>query len=226
MKFAFILLLTFSSLIWAESGKSLFDGESLKGWDGNPNYWRVQEGAILGENTKEMPTKGNTFLIWKGGTLKDFDLTLEYKIESGNSGIQYRSFIKPGKHDGWRVGGYQADFEAGDRFSGICYGEAFRGILSMRGDKTTLILDHKGKLQKKKENFGDPKIIGKVVKKREWNTYRITAEGFHFTHYINGVKTTELIDEDKNKRRGDGLLALQLHSGPPMKVYFKNILLK
>ena len=147
------MLLSFSSLIWAESRKSLFDGESLKGWDGNPNYWRVQEGAILGENTKEMPTKGNTFLIWKGGTLRDFDLTLEYKIEAGNSGIQYRSFIKPGKHDGWRVGGYQADFEAGDRFSGICYGEAFRGILSMRGDKTTLTLDDKGKLQKKKENL-------------------------------------------------------------------------
>ena len=55
----------------------------------------------------------------------DFELTLDYKIESGNSGIQYRSFIKPGNHDGWRIGGYQADLEAGDKFSGICYGEVF-----------------------------------------------------------------------------------------------------
>ena len=96
----------------------------------------VEDGAIVGVNTAENPTKGNTFLIWKGGTLKNFDLTLECKIDSGNSGIQYRSFIKPGDHDGWRIGGYQADFESGDNYSGICYGEAFRGILCMRGDRT------------------------------------------------------------------------------------------
>ena len=106
-----------------------FDGKSLDGWDGNPAHWSVKDGAIVGENTKENPTKGNTFLIWKGGTLGDFDLSLECKIESGNSGIQYRSFVKPGKHDGWRIGGYQADFEAGEKFSGICYGEAFPGDL-------------------------------------------------------------------------------------------------
>ncbi|MEC8420955.1 MAG: DUF1080 domain-containing protein [Verrucomicrobiota bacterium] len=207
-------------------GKHLFDGRTLDGWDGNPVHWSVKDGAIVGENTKENPTKGNTFLIWKDGVLKDFDLTLDYKIDGGNSGIQYRSFVKPGKHDGWRIGGYQADFESGDRFSGICYGEAFRGILSMRGDKTTLSLNDAGKLQKKVEKFGDTNEIGKAVKKGEWNNYRIVAKGFHFTQYINGVKTTELIDNDKKTRRADGLLAFQVHSGPPMKVYFKNIVLK
>ncbi len=207
-------------------GKSLFDGKTLDGWDGNPVHWSVKDGAIVGENTKENPTKGNTFLIWKDGILKDFDLTLDYKIDGGNSGIQYRSFVKPGKHDGWRIGGYQADFESGDRYSGICYGEAFRGILSMRGDKTTLTLNDAGKLQKKVEKFGDTNEIGKAVKKGEWNQYRIVAKGFHFTQYINGVKTTELIDNDKKTRRADGLLAFQVHAGPPMKVYFKNIVLK
>ena len=207
-------------------GKHLFDGRTLDGWDGNPVHWSVKDGAIVGENTKENPTKGNTFLIWKDGVLKDFDLTLDYKIDGGNSGIQYRSFVKPGKHDGWRIGGYQADFESGDRFSGICYGEAFRGILSMRGDKTTLSLNDAGKLQKKVQKFGDTNEIGKAVKKGEWNNYRIVAKGFHFTQYINGVKTTELIDNDKKTRRADGLLAFQVHSGPPMKVYFKNIVLK
>lgn len=207
-------------------GKPLFDGRTLDGWDGNPVHWSVKDGAIVGENTKENPTKGNTFLIWKDGVLKDFDLTLDYKIDGGNSGIQYRSFVKPGKHDGWRIGGYQADFESGDRYSGICYGEAFRGILSMRGDKTTLTLNDAGKLQKKVEKFGDTKEIGKAVKKGEWNKYRIVAKGFHFTQYINGVKTTELIDNDKKTRRADGLLAFQVHAGPPMKVYFKNIILK
>ena len=219
-----LLLLSTSFSLFGE--KSLFDGKTLNGWDGNPQHWSVKEGAIVGENTKENPTKGNTFLIWKGGVLKDFDLTLDYKIDGGNSGIQYRSFVKPGKHDGWRIGGYQADLEAGDKYSGICYGEAFRGILSMRGEKTTLTLNDKGKLQKKIEKFGDTNEIGKAVKKGEWNKYRIVAKGFHFTQYINGVKTTELIDNDEKTRRADGLLAFQVHAGPPMKVYFKNIVLK
>ena len=220
-----LLLLLFTSFSLF-GGKSIFDGKTLDGWDGNPVHWSVKDGAIVGENTKENPTKGNTFLIWKGGVLKDFDLTLDYKIDGGNSGIQYRSFVKPGKHDGWRIGGYQADLEAGDKYSGICYGEAFRGILSMRGEKTTLTLNDKGKLQKKIEKFGDTNEIGKAVKKGEWNKYRIVAKGFHFTQYINGVKTTELIDNDEKTRRADGLLAFQVHQGPPMKVYFKNIVLK
>ena len=181
---------------------------------------------FLGKPQRRTPTKGNTFLIWKDGKLGDFELTLDYKIEAGNSGIQYRSFVKPGKHDGWRIGGYQADLEAGDKFSGICYGEGFRGILSMRGMKTTLTLDAKGKLKKDAKQFGDSAEIGKAVKKGKWNKYKITAKGFNFQHFINGVKTTELIDNDEKTRRKDGLLALQLHAGPPMKVLFKNIVLK
>jgi hypothetical protein len=209
-----------------KEGKSLFDGKTLDGWNGDPKFWKVADGAIVGQTTKETPTRGNTFIIWKGGVLKDFDLTLDFKIEGGNSGIQYRSFVKSGEHDGWRIGGYQADFEAGDRYSGICYGEAFRGILSDRGFHTTLSLNDKGKLQKNAKKFGDSKEIGKTVKKREWNTYRITAKGFHFVHYINDVKTTELTDNDEKARRADGVLALQLHAGNPMKVSFRNIVLK
>ena len=226
ISFKLTLPLLLTSSFYLDAEKHLFDGKTLNGWNGNPAHWSVQDGSIVGENTKKNPTKGNTFLIWKDGILKDFDLSLDYKIEGGNSGIQYRSFIKPGKHDGWRIGGYQADFESGDRFSGICYGEAFRGILSTRGDKTTLSLDAKGKLQKKAENFGDSKEIGKAVKKGEWNKYRITAKGYRFVHYINGVKTTELIDNDEKNRRSNGLLAFQVHQGPPMKVSFKNIVLK
>ena len=226
ISFKLTLPLLLTSSFYLDAERHLFDGKTLNGWNGNPAHWSVQDGSIVGENTKKNPTKGNTFLIWKDGILKDFDLSLDYKIEGGNSGIQYRSFIKPGKHDGWRIGGYQADFESGDRFSGICYGEAFRGILSTRGDKTTLSLDAKGKLQKKAENFGDSKEIGKAVKKGEWNKYRITAKGYRFVHYINGVKTTELIDNDEKNRRSNGLLAFQVHQGPPMKVSFKNIVLK
>ena len=206
--------------------QALFNGKDLEGWDGNPIHWSVEYGAIVGVNTKENPTKGNTFLIWKGGNLKDFDLTLECKIDSGNSGIQYRSFIKPGEHDGWRIGGYQADFESGDKYSGICYGEAFRGILCMRGDRTTLRRDASGKLVKSVEKIGETGKLGLSVKKKDWNTYRIVADGYRFEHYINGEKMCELIDEDEKERRAEGLLALQVHAGPPMKVYFKNIVLK
>ncbi len=224
--FKFLSTLFIFSYASVHAEKNLFDGKTLKGWDGDPKFWSVKDGAIVGQTTKENPTKGNTFIICKGEKLKNFDLTLDFKIEGGNSGIQYRSFVKPGKHDGWRIGGYQADFESGDRYSGICYGEGFRGILSDRGFHTTLTLNDKGKLQKDAKKFGDSKEIGKAVKKREWNSYRITAKGFHFVHYINGVKTTELTDNDEKTRRADGLLALQLHAGPPMKVYFKNIVLK
>lgn len=207
-------------------GKSLFDGKTLKGWNGDPKFWKAADGAIVGQTTKETPTNGNTFIIWEDGKLTDFDLTLEFKIEGGNSGIQYRSFVKPGKHDGWRIGGYQADFEAGDRYSGICYGEGFRGILSDRGFHTTLTIDDNGKLKKNAKKFGDSKEIGKAVKKGDWNTYRITAKGYHFTHYINDVKTTELTDNDEKTRRADGVLALQLHAGRPMKVSFRKIYIK
>ena len=205
--------------------QALFNGKDLEGWDGNPIHWSVEDGAIVGVNTKENPTKGNTFLIWKGGNLKNFDLTLECKIDSGNSGIQYRSFIKPGEHDGWRIGGYQADFESGDKYSGICYGEAFRGILCMRGDRTTLSRDQSGKLVKSVEKIGETTKLGLSIKKKDWNTYRIVADGFRFEHYINGEKMCELIDDDEKERRAEGLLAFQVHAGPPMKVYFRNIVL-
>jgi hypothetical protein len=220
-------LMATASLFSKDDFVSLFDGKTLNNWDGDPKFWSVKDGAITGITTKETPTRGNTFAIYTGDQkLTDFDLRIDFKIIGGNSGIQYRSFKKAGNQDGWRIGGYQADFESGDRYSGICYGEAFRGILSLRGQKTILSLNDKGKLQKKSETFGDTNEIGKAVRKKEWNSYRIVADGFHFTHYINGVKTTELIDNDEKNRRADGLLALQLHAGPPMNVQFKNIKVK
>ena len=116
--------------------ESIFDGKTLKNWNGNPKFWSGKDGAITGQTTKANPTRGNTFIIWKGADLGDFELKLQYKIVGGNSGIQYRSFKLPGKNDGWRIGGYQADFEAGNTYSGIVYGEAFRGNLCNRGLKT------------------------------------------------------------------------------------------
>ena len=124
-----------------EGFKPIFNGKDLDGWDGNPGFWSVQDGALTGQTTKEKPTRGNTFIIWRQGELDDFELRLDYKIVGGNSGIQYRSFENP-KWGKWVVGGYQADFEAGTTYSGILYGERFRGILAQRGQSTEIGDNH------------------------------------------------------------------------------------
>ena len=221
----FAALVFVGQAVAAEKGfETIFDGKTLKGWNGDPKFWSVKDGAITGKTTKESPTKGNTFIIWEGKT-GNFDLRLDYKIIGGNSGIQYRSFKADGP-DEWRIGGYQADFEAGDTFSGICYGERFRGILSLRGKKTTLTVGDDGKLKKEVEEFAKDADIAKAIKKEDWNSYRIVARNFNLSHYINDVKTTQVVDHDRKTRRADGLLALQLHAGPPMTVQFKNIRIK
>src|SRR5215207_10784232 len=106
-----IFALLTALLAASDDGTPIFDGKSLDGWDGNPQFWSVQDGAITGKTTKENPTKGNTFLIWRNGPVDDFELTAEYKIVGGNSGIQYRSVEKPewGK---WVIGGAQADIDS------------------------------------------------------------------------------------------------------------------
>ena len=206
--------------------KPIFDGKTLKNWDGNPKFWSVKNGAITGQTTKANPTKGNTFVIWKSGEPGDFELKLQYKIIGGNSGVQYRSFKLPGKNDGWRIGGYQADFEAGNTYSGILYGERFRGVLCNRGLQTELIREG-GKFQVKTiKRLGDSKAIQAKIKKEDWNDYHITAKGFHLVHRINGVVTADCTDKDAKQRRASGLLALQLHAGPPMMVQFRNIRIK
>lgn len=202
----------------------IFDGKTLKGWDGDPAIWRVEDGCITGETTAAKPLKANTFIIWRGGELRDFELKCEYKIvggSTGNSGIQYRSFELPDRK--WGIGGYQADLEAGDKYSGILYGENFRGILGERGQKTVIRADHKPEVV---GSVGDSQEIGKSIRKEDWNEYHITARGFHFVQKINGVVTVEVTDEDEQMRRAAGLLALQAHVGPPMKVQFRNIRLK
>lgn len=204
-----------------EQALDLFDGKTLTGWDGDPRFWKVEDGCITGQTTKEVPTEGNTFLTWTNGEVDDFELVLEYKLIGGNSGVQVRSFPLPGKK--WAVGGYQADFEAGDRYTGIIYGEAFRGILADRGQKTEIGDDHKPRVI---GTTGDANELGKVVKKEDWNTCRVVAKGWTIENYINGTLTASVTDSDKEQRRRGGLLALQLHAGPPMKVQFRNIKLK
>ncbi|MEX0704830.1 MAG: DUF1080 domain-containing protein [Planctomycetales bacterium] len=199
----------------------LFDGKSLDGWDGDPRFWRVEEGAIVGQSTRENPVPHNTFLIWRKEQPADFELKFQYRITGGNSGVQYRSFeLDNGK---WRIGGYQADIDAGNTYTGIVYGEQFRGILCPRGKQATIGDDHKPKVTGEVGKESDYKDL---FRKEDWNDYHVIAKGNHFVHKINGVTTADLTDEDEQMRRKEGLIALQLHAGPPMKVEFRNLRLK
>ena len=199
--------------------ESIFDGKTLTGWEGKPGFWSVQDGAITGQTTKETPTKGNTFLIWRGGTLKDFELRIRFRIASHNSGIQYRS----ADLGDFVVGGYQADIDASSHYAGIIYEERGRGIIGPRTRKTVIGADGK------RESTGktcDEKELLASLKKGTWNEYVITARGNQIVQKINGYTTVELTDNQKEKRLLEGILALQLHAGPPMLVQFKDVRLK
>ncbi len=205
--------------------KSLFNGHDLSGWEGRPNHWSVQDGAITGRTTKENPAQGNNFLIWKDGTVSDFELHLSYKIVANNdagfanSGIQYRS-----KDLGnFVVGGYQADMEAGNTYSGILYEERGRGILAQRGQMTEIEPDGKIRVL---GSLGESSDIQDQIKKEDWNDYVVIARGNHFTHIINGRVTVDVTDLQTSKSSDSGVLALQLHAGQPMTVQFKDIRIK
>jgi 3-keto-disaccharide hydrolase/Trehalose utilisation len=203
-----------------ESGfKPLFNGRDLAGWEGDPRFWSVEDGLVTGRTTADNPTKGNTFLIWRDGEVDDFELRFSCRIVGGNSGVQYRSR----EIDKWVVSGYQADFEAGDTYSGILYEERARGILAQRGQKTRVGKDGKPQVVGK---VGDSKEIQSAIRKEDWNDYVITARGNHFTHQINGRTTCDVTDEQPAKAAYSGILALQLHAGQPMKVQFKDVRLK
>ncbi len=215
--FLLSLLLAAFPVVTANAQKPLFNGKDLTGWSGNSEFWRVEGGCIIGETTAEKPTKGNTFLIWEGGELKDFELTLEGRVLGNNSGIQYRSKVVDPKN--WSVGGYQMDMIGNADLFGMLYEERGRGILARRGQKVVLEAGQK------------PKVIGQVDKSKQldvatWNQYRIVARGNTLTHYVNGEVTAEITDNDAAKRSLAGVLAFQIHAGPPTRVELKDIVLK
>ena len=203
-----------------EGFKSLFNGKDLTGWAGREEFWSVEDGAITGQTTKDKPTRGNTFLIWQDGKPEDFELRIKWKILAHNSGVQYRSrdlgnFV---------VGGYQADIDFANNYTGILYDEKGRlGIAAGRGTKVTVQPD--GKKVVTGQTAGAQEIKA-AIKQGEWNEYVIIARGSQMIQKINGVTTIELTDEREKLRSLSGVLALQLHAGPPMKVQFKDIYLK
>jgi putative heme-binding domain-containing protein len=206
----------------AKPWQKLFNGQDLEDWDGDSEVWTVEEGAITGQTNAAKPLKHNTFLVWTAGQVDDFELRLEYRFQSdhGNSGIQYRSHLdNPEQHI---VGGYQADMETGPTYTGILYEERGRGILAQRGQRVTL--DQQG--QRTTEKIAETKELQKFLRQKDWNQYTIIAEGPRLRHIINGQLMSETIDHQQDKRATSGILALQAHQGPPMKVQFRNLKLR
>jgi len=201
--------------------RPIFNGRDLTGWDGDPRFWSVSGGTIRGETSLERMALSNTFLIWRGGMLKDFDLKLKVRIRNGNSGVQYRS-QDLGKHV---VAGYQAEVDNTPGKSGFLYQERGRKFLALVGEKVEIDEQQKpkviGQLADRKE------LIAKgYYKEKDWNDYRILARGNHLEHYLNGIQVVDVLDNDPKGRSLEGILALQIHCGPPMLVEFKDILLK
>jgi hypothetical protein len=200
----------------------IFDGKTLDGWEGNPEIWRVEDGAIVGQTTAEKPIKANTFLIWRQGKLDDFELRLSYRLTGGNSGVQYRSRefteVEP-----FVVGGYQGDFESGKKYTGILYEERGRGILTLRGQRMKIGADG---TKTPGEPIGTAEDLQNSIKLGDWNELRIVAQGPKLQHFINGQLMSETVDEQEGKRATEGILAFQVHQGPPMKVEFKDVHLK
>ena len=210
---------------------ALFDGQSLDGWSGDATFWSVEDGAIVAESTPETPCTENTFLLFEGvdgvgPELGDFELTLRFRIgghASANSGIQYRSGVRDDGH----VFGYQADLDLAGKYRGALYDELGRGMLCPPGEHRTVppgVSD--GGPQS--EDEPRPKRVAMLEQRHMfdpdgWNTYRIVADGSTLTHFINGTKTAHCEDDDPEAREMAGRLALQLHSGPPMRVAFKDI---
>jgi hypothetical protein len=211
----------------AEDGfDEIFNGKDLTGWKGNPDLWSVRDGAITGITTKESPISHNTFLIWEG-SVADFELELEYRVlpgdetnPGGNSGIQYRSRVFDEAK--FIVGGYQADIDLDLTYSGINYEERGRGILAQRGQRVTIAQDG----SKEVETFGDSAELGSKIAKGQWNRYRIVCKGNRLSHLINDQLMSETIDQQSEKSSSSGVLAFQIHTGPPMMVQFRNVRLK
>ncbi|MEQ1840661.1 MAG: DUF1080 domain-containing protein [Verrucomicrobiales bacterium] len=219
-----LFALLFAALIacspsFAEEGfVDLFNGKDLTGWDGNPELWSVEDGAVTGKTKGPEHLTYNQFLIWRGGTVKNFELRVKMKVEGdSNSGIQYRSKELP-ENGKWSIGGYQCDVHPAAENNAMVYHERGRGIVAKNGQ--TVVVDPAAKKWLTVER--EPVAVNIA----EWNEYTVIATGNHLVHKINGQVTTELHDFDEAGRSLDGLLAFQVHRGPAMKVSIKDVQLK
>jgi len=214
--FVILALVTVAS---AQDGfVSLFNGKDLAGWDGDPKLWKVENGLVTGTCTGPGSPENNSFLIWRGGTVKDFELRATVRIlGDNNTGIQYRSRPLP-ESGPWGIAGYQCDIHPATEHTGMTYEEKGRGIFGLNGKSVVL----------------DPNGVRLIVAEHEpvkvdvgqWNEYTVIAKGNHLIHKINGQVSSELTDWDEKGRALKGLLAIQLHRGNANTVEIKDLRLK
>ena len=215
----------------------IFDGTGLKGWDGDPAIWHVEDGAIVGESTREKPVQ-NSYIVFRGFEAKDFDLKLEIKVENGGgSGIQYRSQTglpwnrqtKTPPNLEWMMTGPQADFWfpvgpwAAD-WTGQFYSENTPlGILAWRGQVVESGPQQPPRLLAKIE---DRTALGGYVRVNDWNYYLIMARGGTFIHILNGQLMAVYVDDDpQSSNNRSGLIGIEIESAPS-KVMVRNIWIK
>ena len=205
---------------------SMFDGKTLKGWEGDAKYWRVEDGEMVGEITPETTIKSNTFIIWRDGEPADFEVKVDFKITAqGNSGVNYRSVVVPDKvtpTNRFAMRGYQCDIDGARRYTGNNYEEKGRLFLAERGSVTRITGKQKPTIL---SSTGDMKEMGKLVRD-DWNSVHIIAQGNVLLHQINGHAMAIVIDDDPRGRMMKGLIGVQVHVGPPMQVRYRNWRLK
>ncbi len=215
---ASLILCLCAAILPAQEGfRPLFNGKDLTGWDGNPELWSVEDGAITGRTKGPDHLAFNQFIIWRGGVLKNFELRAKVRCSASNSGIQYRSKEMPeaGK---WVIAGYQCDIHANAPYNGMVYDERGRGILVQNGQ--TVIIDDKGGKWLAAER--DPVKVDFT----QWHEYVVIARGNRLVHQVDGKVTIDLTDHDAKDRELEGLLAFQVHKGPAMVVQIKDVMLK
>ncbi|MBM82297.1 MAG: hypothetical protein CMJ78_17155 [Planctomycetaceae bacterium] len=225
--------MTFAEDKSSEEGfKKIFNGKDLSGWDGDPRLWSVKDGVIHGETTKDKKANRNTFLIWKGGKLKDFELRVSFRCSNtNNSGIQYRSkHITENAPNDWVVRGYQHEIRNENKLpsvAGFIYDEGGltggRGRTCLVGEKAKWTKD--GKVVDKENVLIDAAGFKKLFKLDDWNDVTIVTKGMHIQHYLNGKLILDFVDHPDNAMT-EGILAFQLHAGKPMFAEFKNVRIK
>ncbi len=206
----------------SEGYTKIFDGKTLDGWEGDPVYWRVENGAMVGEIIPSTVIKRNTFIIWRGGRPKDFELKVDYRVTAGgNSGINYRSEeLTDAKYS---LKGYQLDIDGANRYTGQNYEERGRTFLALRGQQVVLETDKKPIVTK---SLGTEESLLSHIKKDDWNEVHLIVKGNHMLHYVNGVLMSEVTDNDAVNRKMEGLIGVQVHVGPPMKIEYRNFRIK
>jgi Domain of Unknown Function (DUF1080) len=207
----------------------IFDGNTLDRWDGDPTYWSVRDHILTGEVAPDQLLKQNSFLIWRGGIPANFELVADFRISSGgNSGINYRSVEVPGTK--YLMRGYQADIDGTNKYTGQNYEERGRTFLAPRGTITYVAPGQKPAII---ASLGSSDALKAFIKtcltvcgENDWNEYHLIIRGNVLIHILNGHVMSEVIDEDTANRKFAGLIGVQVHVGPPMKIEYRTLLLK